>query len=75
MYDIIERWLNVFARSVYKYVIIESGFVSQLLAHIIIKYRSKMAAGFRLVEVSILSGWSILLRECLRLVVIKEHPI
>ena len=51
------------------------GFVCQLLAHIIIKGRFKMAAWFRLIEVCILSGWSILLRECLMLVVIKENPV
>jgi len=61
-----------FARPVYMYDIIKSGFVCQLLAHIIKKDPFKMAAGFRLVEVCILSGWSILLRE---LVVIKEHPV
>jgi len=64
-----------FARSVYMYDIIKSGFVCQLLAHIIKKDRFKMAAGFRLVEVCNLSGWSILLRECLMLVVIKEYPV
>ena len=64
-----------FARSVYMYDIIKSGFVCQLLAHIIKKDRFKMAAGFRLVEVCNLSGWSILLRACLMLVVIKDHPV
>jgi len=64
-----------FPPSVYMYNIFKCGFVCQLLAHIIKKDRFKMAAGFRLVEVGILSGWSVLLRECLMLVVIKECPV
>jgi len=72
MYDIIERWLVVFLHVLYD---IKSGFVCQLLVPIIKKNRFKMPAGFRLVEVCTLSGWSILLRECLMLVVIKDHTV
>ena len=42
---------------------------------IIKKDRFKMASGFRLDEVCILSGCSILLRECIMIVEIKALPV
>jgi len=44
------------------------------LGGIIKKDGFNIVSGFRLDEVCILSGCSILLRECIMLVVIKEHP-
>jgi len=43
------------ARPVYMYII-KSGFVFQLLAHIIKKDRFKMAAGFRVIQVLYCQG-------------------